>query len=285
MKFEDRSHEESERQQRCARSKAWNLAKNISSSKKKTRLISSFPQRNGDSWLRQQKSWRKESLQFIQEPVCIWSVRKNLALLSWRPWGYGEVPRQWRPTARCKPDTKPRYLSKNWTYSWHLCFLKKHPQSSHSGSSARIIGILTTGPAVKNHISPKMARELIAIFQIVCHSQSLVYRRVPQQHPHLLFQHLHHRIPYLMSRDTPKIQYQKEVEVRVESFGETRCMNPQKPKTKKKKKRGTQRSTKRYIARIAWLATRIQGEFCWWKYFNRALGKPRARKSRHFQSV
>ena len=28
MKFEDRSHEESERQQRCARSKAWNLAKN-----------------------------------------------------------------------------------------------------------------------------------------------------------------------------------------------------------------------------------------------------------------
>ena len=27
MKFEDRSHEETERQQRCARSKAWNLAK------------------------------------------------------------------------------------------------------------------------------------------------------------------------------------------------------------------------------------------------------------------
>ena len=29
VKFEDRSHEETERQQRCARSKAWNLAKNI----------------------------------------------------------------------------------------------------------------------------------------------------------------------------------------------------------------------------------------------------------------
>ena len=29
MKFEDRSHEETERQQRCARSKAWDLAKNI----------------------------------------------------------------------------------------------------------------------------------------------------------------------------------------------------------------------------------------------------------------
>ena len=29
MKFEDKSHEETERQQRCARSKAWNLARNI----------------------------------------------------------------------------------------------------------------------------------------------------------------------------------------------------------------------------------------------------------------
>ena len=38
-----------------------------------------------------------------------------------------------------------------------------------------------------------------------------------------------------MSTDTPKIQYQKEVEVRAESFGRTRCMNPQRPKTKIKK--------------------------------------------------
>ena len=38
------------------------------------------------------------------------------------------------------------------------------------------------------------------------------------------------RIPYLMSTETPKIQYQKEVEVRVKSFGETRCIKPQKPK-------------------------------------------------------
>ena len=34
MKFEDRSHAETERQQRCARSKAWNLAKNIYTLKK-----------------------------------------------------------------------------------------------------------------------------------------------------------------------------------------------------------------------------------------------------------
>ena len=61
----------------------------------------------------------------------------------------------------------------------------------------------------------------------------VVLQRVPPQlHFHLLLHHLHHRIPCLMSTDTPKIQYQKVVEVRVESFGETRCMKPQKPKTK-----------------------------------------------------
>ena len=65
------------------------------------------------------------------------------------------------------------------------------------------------------------------------HLRFPVYQRVlPLLHIHLLLRHLHHRIPYFMSRDTPKIQHQKEVEVRVESFGETRCMKPQKPKTK-----------------------------------------------------
>ena len=59
MKFEDQSNEETERQQRCARSKVWNLAKNINKLKEKTRLHSTFPRRNGYSRLRQQKSQRK----------------------------------------------------------------------------------------------------------------------------------------------------------------------------------------------------------------------------------
>ena len=44
---------------------------------------------------------------------------------------------------------------------------KKHPQCFHSESSA---GTRITGPTVKNHISPKRAKELIAIFQTMCHS-------------------------------------------------------------------------------------------------------------------
>ena len=96
VKFEDRSHEETERQQRCARSKAWNLAKTYISSNKKTRLHSTFPRRNGYSRLRQQKSRRRER-------VCGWfpceyaygQQERLQTLLSWRPWGHWGVRRRW----------------------------------------------------------------------------------------------------------------------------------------------------------------------------------------------
>ena len=72
MKFEDRSNEETERQQRCARSKAWNLAKNIYKLKEKDKTTFCFP---AEEWvlplLRQQKSRRKESLWLIPERVCM----------------------------------------------------------------------------------------------------------------------------------------------------------------------------------------------------------------------
>ena len=43
MKFEDRSHEETQRQQRCARNKAWNLAKNMYKLKEKDKAAFYFP--------------------------------------------------------------------------------------------------------------------------------------------------------------------------------------------------------------------------------------------------
>ena len=62
----------------------------------------------------------------------------------------------------------------------------------------------------------------------MCQSESLVYRRVPL---HLLLHHLHHKILYSTKADTPKIHNPKEVEIRVRSYGETRCIHVQKPKT------------------------------------------------------
>ena len=55
--------------------------------------------------------------------------------------------------------------------------------------------------------------------------------------------YLHRRTLYLTSADTRKIQQPKELGVRVGSYGETRCMDQQKPKTQKKTK-----DTKKYRA-------------------------------------
>ena len=102
-----------------------------------------------------------------------------------------------------------------------VMLLEEHPQFFHSESSARIMGILITGPAVKNHTSPKMERELIAIFHTMCHFvvPGLSASSSSTSSSHLLLQHFHHRILYLTSNDTPKIQNPKEVEARVRSYG------------------------------------------------------------------
>ena len=168
--------------------------KTKTNSKKGTRLHSSRPRKNGYSRLRQQESRRKESLQLIQEQVCTRSVRKALTLLSWRPWRHRGILRRW------------------WRQRGSHCFLKKLPQFFLFfllGSSARIMGILTTGPAVKNHISPKKkARELIAIYRTTYHSLSWFI----DEFLHVIysyFSNAHNRILWLAR----KIQQQKEVEV------------------------------------------------------------------------
>ena len=62
IKFEDRFHEETVRQERCAQSKAWGLAqKYIQAQSGTTRLHSSRLQKSGFSQVSQQESRRKES--------------------------------------------------------------------------------------------------------------------------------------------------------------------------------------------------------------------------------
>ena len=83
------------------------------------------------------------------------------------------------------------------------------------------MGIPTTGPAVKNHISSEMTRKLIAIYPTLYRLWFLDYLRVlPHLHLHLPLHHLLHRSQYRRTEKTDilKIQCQKEVEVRMESF-------------------------------------------------------------------
>ena len=66
MKLEDRSHEETGRQKRCARSKALNLAEQYLQVQRKTRLHSTRPRKKGSSRLRKQKS--REEREFVVDP-------------------------------------------------------------------------------------------------------------------------------------------------------------------------------------------------------------------------
>ena len=82
-KFEDWSHEETERQERCAQSKAWDLAKNINKLKANDKATFNFP---AEEWVLPAASTKEpEEREFVVDSeASIWSVRKTLTLLSWR---------------------------------------------------------------------------------------------------------------------------------------------------------------------------------------------------------
>ena len=108
------------------------------------------------------------------------------------------------------------------------------------------------------------------------HLWFLVYQRVlPQLHLHLLLHHLHHRIPYLMSTDTPKNPVRERSG---STSGELRadpCMNPQKPKTIK------MRSPKKYkeIYRTNCLTVYRNSECIWlMKVFQESLGETQSKE-------
>ena len=166
MKCEDRSHEQTERQQRCARSKAWNLARNI-----KLQSYTATFYSPAEKWVLPVASTKEpEEREFaVDSRVSMHTVskRETLTLPSWRPWWHREVRRRWwRPTARCKPEKKPRCTSKNWTCSWRWCFMKKLSQFFRLGSSARIMDTLATGPAVKNTSHQKWQKNWLQFFTL-----------------------------------------------------------------------------------------------------------------------
>ena len=123
---------------------------------------------------------------------------------------------------------------KQRTYSSQVCFFKRLSQCLSVEKLCQEHGYTYHWARGENpHLIKKTAREwTFSIYPTVYHLWFLEYHRVllPLR-PHLLPHHLHHRILYLTKADSRKIQYKKEVEVRVKRFGETRCMMPQKPKT------------------------------------------------------
>ena len=88
MKFEDWSHEETERQQRCARSKAWNLAFNIYKLKEKDKAPVYFP---AEEWVLPAASTKEP-----EERECAVDSRASMHMVSKRDLNSAELDHESR---------------------------------------------------------------------------------------------------------------------------------------------------------------------------------------------
>ena len=163
-------------------------------------------------------------------------------------------------------------MSVNWIYSWPWCFSKIHRQFFHMENAAKITGKITTGPAVKNHVSSEMAKNWLQYIQLCKMCGSWFISEL-----FLNFTFTYFIIIIIIIISGSRVWCQQ---IHRKSSTRKKWKNETPPKNW-----WIRRSTKTYIAWVAWLATGNDREFGWWKYFNRALVKPRVRKSRHFQVI
>ena len=159
VKFEDRSQEETERQERCARWDAWRLAKNICKLKEKEEAAFSSLT---DEWSLLAAATK--------------TGRKGVCSGFWSEYAHGQRSRPWLcwvgdyedteefddgdDGARRKPEKKRRFMSDKWTYLSKLCFLKKLQQFFHLEDSAKITSKNTIGPVGQSSHLIKNCRKI-----------------------------------------------------------------------------------------------------------------------------
>ena len=177
MKFEDRSHEETERQQRCAQSKAWNLAKNIYKLTEKDKATFFSPAK----WILSSASAREpDEREFAVDSGARLHMVSEIDLNS----AELETMRTSRsPTTVMTANGEVQTREEATVYVKQLdlfvkvMLLEETPAVFLTlGNSVRTMGTQTTGSAVKNHISSEMARNLIAIYPTLFHLWFLVYQ-------------------------------------------------------------------------------------------------------------
>ena len=155
MKFEDRSHEETERQQRCARSKAWNLDKNIYKLKEHDKAAFYFL---AGEWVLPAASTKEpEEREFVID------LGASMHMVSKEDFNSAELEtmRTSRsPTKVMTANGEVQTKEEATVYVKQLdLFVKVMSSWRNSRSSflwrnsVRIMCLHTTGSAVKNHIS------------------------------------------------------------------------------------------------------------------------------------
>ena len=203
VNFEDRSQEETERQQRC-RSKAWMFAKNIHKLREKDKATFYSP---AEEWALPAASTKEpEEREFVVDS------RAGMHMVS-----------------------------------------KKDLNSTREEATVHV-------QELDLFVTVVLLEETPAVLSLgkLCEDHGYTYHWTRSQNPHLTKNgkimdcNISNYVPFVVpglstssstsssptsstsSSHTPKIQYPKEVEVRVRSCGETRCINQQKPKTIRK---------------------------------------------------
>ena len=150
MKFEDWSHEETERQQGCARRRAWNLATNIYKLNEKDKAAFYSP---AEEWVLPAASTKEpEERKFVVDSGASMHMasKRDLNSAELKTMRTSRSPTTVM-TANGEVQTREEatVFVKELDLFVTVMLLEELPQFFLSGNSARIMGIHTTGPAVK----------------------------------------------------------------------------------------------------------------------------------------
>ena len=149
-KFEDRSQEETEWQERCARESVWRLAKNILKLKEKNEAAFFSPSEN---WCLPASSLKPGKREFVVDSGA------SMHMISKKDLNSDELETlttSRSPTTvttameKCRRMKRPQCTSKNWIYSWLWKSSRIRQQYCRSESFAMKTDILMNGSAVKN---------------------------------------------------------------------------------------------------------------------------------------
>ena len=191
--------------------------------------------KNGFSRLRQQKSRRKESLWWIPELGCMWSLRETLTLPNWRPWRHRGIRWRW-----CEVQTREQATEndKELDLFVTVMFLDETPRSSSSREALRGSWVYLPLDQRSKTTSHQKWQEHKLQYIKLCAIRSPWFIDEFLYNTHTNFFIIFitgfcfwHQMIHRKSSTQKKWKYEWGA-----SYGETRCINQQKPKTKKEMK-------------------------------------------------
>ena len=202
MQFEDRSHVETERQWLCARGKAWNLAQNIYKLNEKDKATFYSP---SEEWVLPAASTKEP-----KEREFVTDSGASMDMVSMKDLNSAELETMRiskNPTTVMTANGEVQTREEATVYVKQSDLFVKVMFVDETSAVLSLVKLCEDHGYTYHWISGQKSHPSQHGKRIDCniyHLWFLVCQRVlPQLHLHLFLHHLLHRIPYLMSTDTP----------------------------------------------------------------------------------